>query len=55
MFSHVWSENASLFERLLGGNSFNPPILYYGFNYKSIGEMYFHENLIILKIYVQFH
>ena len=30
MFSNVWSENATLFERLVKIHS-NPPILYYGF------------------------
>ena len=29
-FFYVWSENAALFERLMGIHS-NPPILYYGF------------------------
>ena len=31
MFSNVWSENTSLFERLMKIHS-NPPKLYYGFN-----------------------
>ena len=34
MFSDVWSENATLFERLLEIHS-NPPILYYGFKGKN--------------------
>ena len=36
LFSDVWSENATLFERLMEIHS-NPPILYYGFN---IGNNY---------------
>ena len=31
MFSNVWSENTTLFERLMEIHS-NPPKLYYGFN-----------------------
>ena len=35
LFSHVWSENVALFERLMEIHS-NPPILYYGFNHDVI-------------------
>ena len=31
LFSHVWSENGALFERLMEIYS-NPPTLYFGFN-----------------------
>ena len=38
MFFDVWSENASLFERLMEIYS-DPPILYYGFKSFLGGEM----------------
>ena len=34
LFSDVWSDNAVLFERLIGNHS-NPPILCYGFNFMT--------------------
>ena len=40
MFSNVWSENTTLFERLMEIHS-NPPKLYYGFNFQANKKVLF--------------
>ena len=49
MFSNVWSENTTLFERLMEIHP-NPPKLYYGFNAEYVFIVYGMKAMIMVRI-----